>query len=93
MSIKIDKNKCVGCSRCVEVCPGNLIKIDGEKKAFIKYERDCWGCTSCVKECPRGAVFWALISEGVVRCCRLRQKALCDFGESEKSMAVFRKSS
>ena len=46
MSIKIDKNKCVGCSCCVEVCPGNLIKIDGEKKAFIKHERDCWGCTS-----------------------------------------------
>lgn len=60
MSIKIDKNKCVGCSRCVEVCPGNLIKIDGEKKAFIKHERDCWGCTSCVKECPRGAVSFFL---------------------------------
>ena len=60
MSIKIDQNRCVGCARCVEVCPGNLIKIDGTKKAFIKHERNCWGCTSCVKECPRGAVSFFL---------------------------------
>ena len=27
MSIKIDQNRCIGCSACVEVCPGNLIKL------------------------------------------------------------------
>ena len=27
MSIKIDESRCVGCARCVEVCPGNLIKL------------------------------------------------------------------
>ncbi len=27
MSIKIDESRCVGCSACVEVCPGNLIKL------------------------------------------------------------------
>ena len=60
MSIKIDESRCVGCARCVEVCPGNLIKIDaglnGEKRAVIKHERDCWGCTSCVKACPKTAI-------------------------------------
>lgn len=56
MSIKIDENKCVGCGACVEVCPGNLIKIKDSKKAGIKHIRDCWGCTSCIKECPKGAI-------------------------------------
>ena len=33
MSIAIKKSKCVGCGRCIEVCPGNLIKLVAEKKA------------------------------------------------------------
>ena len=45
MSIQIKENKCVGCRRCVEVCPGNLIKINEKNKAFIRHIEDCWGCT------------------------------------------------
>lgn len=55
MSIAIEKMSCVGCGQCVEVCPGNLIKIE-EGKAVIKREKDCWGCTSCLKECKTGAI-------------------------------------
>ena len=50
MSIAIDKAKCVGCGKCHEVCPGTLIKLDENKKAYIKYPKDCWGCTSFIKE-------------------------------------------
>ncbi|WP_191017834.1 4Fe-4S dicluster domain-containing protein [Treponema zioleckii] len=60
MSIKIDENRCVGCRACVEVCPGNLIKISEKNKSFIKHERDCWGCTSCVKACPKQAISFFL---------------------------------
>ncbi len=56
MSIMIDREKCIGCGRCHEVCPGTLIKLDNEHRAYIKYPRDCWGCTSCIKECPVYAV-------------------------------------
>ena len=56
MSIRIDKQKCVGCAGCVEVCPGNLIKIDTDGKAVIPYPKDCWGCTSCLKECRHDAI-------------------------------------
>ena len=33
MSIQINKLKCVGCGKCVEACPGNLIKKDTDGKA------------------------------------------------------------
>ena len=56
MSIQIDKMNCVGCGRCVEACPGNLIKLGADKKAQIRREKDCWGCTSCLKECRTGAI-------------------------------------
>lgn len=60
MSIKIDERRCVGCGACVEVCPGNLLKISEKNKSFIKHERDCWGCTSCVKACPKQAISFFL---------------------------------
>lgn len=64
MSVKFDENKCVGCGACVEVCPGNLIKLAvnsyGKKIAGIKHVRDCWGCTSCIKECPKTAISFFL---------------------------------
>lgn len=60
MSIQINKMKCIGCGRCVEVCPGNLIKLGSDAKAAIKREKDCWGCTSCLKECRQDAITFFL---------------------------------
>ena len=60
MSIRIQKSKCAGCGRCIEACPGNLIKKDKENKAFIRQVRDCWGCTSCLKECKTGVIAFFL---------------------------------
>ncbi|MBR1851924.1 MAG: ferredoxin family protein [Lachnospiraceae bacterium] len=60
MSIQIDKSVCVGCAKCVEACPGNLIHRDENNRAEIKRVRDCWGCTSCLKECKVGAISFFL---------------------------------
>jgi adenylylsulfate reductase subunit B len=56
MSILIDSELCRGCGKCKEVCPGNLIKLDDNRKAYIKYPKDCWGCTACLKECQFSAI-------------------------------------
>jgi adenylylsulfate reductase subunit B len=55
MSIRINKEKCVGCGKCSDVCPGTLIAVK-DSKACMCYPKDCWGCVSCVKECPVGAI-------------------------------------
>lgn len=53
MSISINKEKCIGCRKCINVCPGSLLKADENNKAYIKYPKDCWGCSSCIKECNK----------------------------------------
>lgn len=60
MSIKVDKQQCRGCGRCMEVCPGFLINSDEQGKAKIRQPQDCWGCAACLKECPFGALQYHL---------------------------------
>jgi adenylylsulfate reductase subunit B len=60
MSIKIDSQKCTGCGKCREVCPGSLLAEDPRGKTWIKYPKECWGCTSCVKECSFHAIRYYL---------------------------------
>lgn len=60
MSIKIDKQACIACGKCREVCPGSLLYADTGGKTDIRYPKDCWGCTSCVKECPVQAIRYYL---------------------------------
>lgn len=61
MSIKINRDSCVGCGKCRQVCPGNLlVKEKISEKTYIKYPDECWGCTSCLKECKFKAITYYL---------------------------------
>ena len=60
MSVRINRERCIGCGRCTEVCPGNLLCLNVEKKAEIRIPEDCWGCTGCVKICPVNAIEYFL---------------------------------
>ena len=60
MSIKISRQICIGCGKCLEVCPGDLIQRDEAGKSYIRDPQDCWGCTSCLKECTNGAIKYYL---------------------------------
>ncbi|WP_075720826.1 4Fe-4S dicluster domain-containing protein [Roseburia sp. 499] len=78
MSIVINKEKCVGCRMCTQVCPGSLIKLDQEGKAYIKYPKDCWGCVSCVKECKKDAIDFYLGADIGGRGSKMRVKSQGD---------------
>lgn len=60
MSIHIHNERCIGCGKCTKVCPGNLIRQDENKKAFIRQPENCWGCTACLKECSKEAISYFL---------------------------------
>ncbi|MDG5816250.1 electron transfer flavoprotein subunit alpha [Chitinispirillales bacterium ANBcel5] len=55
MSIKVELEKCIGCSLCVKACAQNAIQIV-DKKAVIDLEK-CNLCSACVEACKKfGAI-------------------------------------
>lgn len=60
--IEIDEKKCIGCRKCAEICPGNLIFLKNSR-AKIHDVRDCWGCCACVKICSRNAICYRLAAD------------------------------
>ena len=60
--ICIDKKNCVGCGKCIDICPGNLLTLKNSC-ATIRDMRDCWGCCACVKICPKGAIAYQLSAD------------------------------
>lgn len=55
---QVDTKRCVGCGKCINVCPFGAIKettIRGEVKAEV-VETVCQGCGLCNATCPQGAI-------------------------------------
>ncbi|MBP6940508.1 MAG: 4Fe-4S binding protein [Syntrophorhabdaceae bacterium] len=51
---RIDAELCIGCKRCIEVCPPQTIYIQDEK-AIVDPEF-CEECGFCAAECPVNAI-------------------------------------
>jgi NAD-dependent dihydropyrimidine dehydrogenase PreA subunit len=54
-TLKLDREKCVGCGRCIEVCPHDLFRME-EGKAMIQDLDSCMECGGCERNCPSGAI-------------------------------------
>lgn len=52
---EIDKGKCTGCGRCVEVCPFGAMTVSNGGKPMV-VELMCEGCGVCKLVCPTGAI-------------------------------------
>ena len=48
-------SKCIRCFKCVEVCPGDVIR-EGEEGPVVAYPEECWHCGACMMDCPTGAL-------------------------------------
>ncbi|MHC1748754.1 MAG: FAD-binding protein [Cellulosilyticaceae bacterium] len=53
MAIKIIKDKCKGCAKCIKACPFNAITMDN-RLAVINDA--CTACGACIERCPFGAI-------------------------------------
>lgn len=69
--LKIEREACIGCGKCVVLCPMNNIIIDDHK---AKANKRCTLCYRCVQQCPQQAI--TLIGKRVVV-----QHAITDFIE------------
>ncbi|MEW5937922.1 MAG: electron transfer flavoprotein subunit alpha [Candidatus Thermoplasmatota archaeon] len=53
MAIRIIIEKCVGCGKCIKVCPYDAMEMRDKKAAILE---NCVECGACVGSCPAGAI-------------------------------------
>jgi len=54
-TLQLDPTVCVGCGRCVEVCPHQVMTLD-ERTARVQDRDACMECGACEKNCPAEAI-------------------------------------
>jgi heterodisulfide reductase subunit A len=52
----VNRQKCVGCGLCGEVCPYGAIEVDRDEKVAVVNEVICKGCGVCASSCRSGAL-------------------------------------
>ena len=56
ISLTINDNRCVGCGRCIGVCPQRVLMLKGKSVKAVKFD-ECIECGACMVNCPFGAIF------------------------------------
>ncbi len=50
--IALEREKCIGCKVCIEICPRNLYVFnETDKKVDLRTPEKCINCNACVKRC------------------------------------------
>ncbi len=57
----LDAESCIGCGRCVNVCPGAVLELDADRHPHVvEFEEygwnGCWRCEHCLAVCPKAAI-------------------------------------
>ena len=55
VTLKLDQAACIGCGRCLEVCPHQVFSL-AEKKASLMDRDACMECGACALNCPVKAI-------------------------------------
>ncbi|MEA2006600.1 MAG: ferredoxin [Patescibacteria group bacterium] len=55
MFIKVDQDRCVGCGRCTEICPG-VFRLNENMKSEVIVQDDFECAKRADDECPREAI-------------------------------------
>ena len=54
-TLTFDKGKCIGCGRCIEVCPHGVFDV-ADDKVYIVDKDSCMECGACAMNCPTKAI-------------------------------------
>lgn len=66
--IKINKDKCIGCGLCVQLCPMNNLLIS---KNVVFQNNKCTMCYRCVNSCPKQAI--TLLGKNMYEQCKIEK--------------------
>lgn len=55
VTLAYDRERCIGCGRCPEVCPHGVFRLAGRKAELIDRDR-CIECGACARNCPVAAI-------------------------------------
>ena len=54
-TLSFEAEKCIGCEKCVEICPHEVFAINGEITQIINRSQ-CIECGACALNCPTKAI-------------------------------------
>lgn len=54
-TLRYDLQLCIGCGRCVEVCPHAVFALEGGKASLVDADA-CIECGACARNCPPSAI-------------------------------------
>jgi ferredoxin len=54
-TVKLNDAACIGCNRCLEVCPHQVFSLHGRKAALVDVDA-CMECGACARNCPVSAI-------------------------------------
>jgi NAD-dependent dihydropyrimidine dehydrogenase PreA subunit len=61
--LKHDRDHCIGCRNCTEVCPQNVWHMDEKKRAVPAHMAQCTACRACLVQCESDAIKAEPVSE------------------------------
>ena len=61
VTLNLEETKCIGCGRCIEVCPRTVLMLSNGKVEIINRDA-CIECGACSRNCPFEAM---TVSAGV----------------------------
>jgi NAD-dependent dihydropyrimidine dehydrogenase PreA subunit len=81
-TLQVDLEKCIGCGRCLEVCPHAVLAMTGKKICVADLDA-CMECGACAMNCPVEAI---TVQAGVgcaqaVLNSLLGRKGCCNLGD------------
>ncbi len=54
-TLALDRDKCVGCTLCTQVCPHQVLEMEDHKARIVDFNA-CMECGACVSNCPTEAI-------------------------------------
>jgi len=54
-TLRLNREACIGCGRCIEVCPHQVFTFDMERVRILDLDA-CMECGACSRNCPVDAI-------------------------------------